>query len=133
MLSSAATSWMFPWERRQLEGTGELRTWEKLYWGVFVVAVSLFLFNRVRDWNQEEPEVDTSKETRKEERARMVLAGDTVLVPWGQEDPFEGMTPEEVQAYVEEKTGANAKDPFEGMDPTEIDAYVKQHGLQPTQ
>ena len=43
------------------------------------------------------------------------------------------MTPEEVQAYVEEKTGANAKDPFEGMDPTEIDAYVKQHGLQPTQ
>lgn len=120
---------MFPWERRQIEGTGDLRLWEKIYWGVFVVAISLFLFNRLRDWNTEEPEEDTSKEQRKEERARMVLAGDTVLVPWGDEDPFEGMTPQEVQEYVEKTTGANAADPFEGMDPAEIDAYVKQHGL----
>lgn len=25
-----------------------MRTWEKLYWGVFVTAISLFLFNRLK-------------------------------------------------------------------------------------
>ena len=40
--------WMFPWERRQLRGDGTgLRTWEKLYWGVFVTAISVFLFSRL--------------------------------------------------------------------------------------
>ena len=39
---------MFPWERRQLRGDGSgLRTWEKLYWGVFVTAISVFLFSRL--------------------------------------------------------------------------------------
>jgi len=40
--------WMFPWERRQLRGDGTgLQTWEKLYWGVFVTAISVFLFSRL--------------------------------------------------------------------------------------
>lgn len=40
---------MFPWEKRQMDGRGTpLRTWEKLYWGVFVTAISLFLFNRLK-------------------------------------------------------------------------------------
>ena len=116
-----------------MEGAGGLRTWEKLYWGVFVVAISIFLFNRVRDWNEEEPEIDNSLEKLKEERARSVLAGATTLVPWGEDDPFDGMTPEEVQAFVEKTTGANATDPFEGMDPDEIDRYVKQHGMPTAQ
>ena len=39
---------MFPWERRQLRGDGTgLQTWEKLYWGVFVTAISVFLFSRL--------------------------------------------------------------------------------------
>ena len=41
---------MFPWERRQLRGAEDgkgLRTWEKLYWGVFVTAISVFLFSRL--------------------------------------------------------------------------------------
>lgn len=42
---------MFPWERRQLQG-GELRWWEKAYWGVFVVGIALILFNRV-EWEKE--------------------------------------------------------------------------------
>lgn len=44
------TPWMFPWERRQLRGAEDgkgLRTWEKLYWGVFVTAISVFLFSRL--------------------------------------------------------------------------------------
>jgi hypothetical protein len=119
---------MFPWERRQLEGgTGGLRTWEKLYWGVFVVAVSFFLFNRLRENAPEEPAIDTEAiERRKEEHARTVLAGAPALVPWGEEDPFDGMSPEEIKEYVEKIGGL--KDPYEGMDPEEIDAYVKLHG-----
>lgn len=51
---SAATSWMFPWEKRQMDGRGTpLRTWEKLYWGVFVTAIALFLFNRLKPNPQE--------------------------------------------------------------------------------
>jgi hypothetical protein len=42
--------WMFPWERRQLQG-GELRWWEKMYWGVFVVGIALILFNRL-EWEK---------------------------------------------------------------------------------
>ena len=30
-----------------------LRTWEKVYWGVFVTAISLFLFNRLKPNSQE--------------------------------------------------------------------------------
>ncbi len=41
---------MFPWERRQLQG-GELRWWEKMYWGVFVVGIALILFNRL-EWEK---------------------------------------------------------------------------------
>ena len=47
---AAQQPWMFPWERRQLLGGEDgkgLRTWEKLYWGVFVTAISVFLFSRL--------------------------------------------------------------------------------------
>ena len=46
----AGAPWMFPWERRQLQG-GALRWWEKVYWGVFVVGISLILFNRL-EWEK---------------------------------------------------------------------------------
>lgn len=39
---------LFPWERRQFDGSGGgLRTWEKVYWGVFVTSISIFLFSRI--------------------------------------------------------------------------------------
>ena len=39
---------LFPWERRQFDGApGGLKTWEKLYWGVFVTCISLYLFSRI--------------------------------------------------------------------------------------
>ena len=39
---------LFPWERRQFDGSpGGLKTWEKLYWGVFVTCISLYLFSRI--------------------------------------------------------------------------------------
>lgn len=46
----AGTPWMLPWEKRQLQG-GDLRWWEKVYWGVFVVGIALILFNRI-EWEK---------------------------------------------------------------------------------
>ena len=48
-ICAAATAWMFPWERRQMGGEGTpLRTWERLYWGVFVMAIAIYLFSRLQ-------------------------------------------------------------------------------------
>lgn len=42
------TAWMFPWERRQMEGAGTpLRTWEKAYWGLFVGGMAVLLYSRL--------------------------------------------------------------------------------------
>lgn len=48
-LSATVTqSFLFPWERRQFSEDGKgLRTWEKLYWGVFVTAIAGLLFSRI--------------------------------------------------------------------------------------
>ena len=44
----AASAWMFPWEKRQMEGgSGPLRTWERVYWGVFVTGLTFFLLSRL--------------------------------------------------------------------------------------
>ncbi|PSC71979.1 L-galactose dehydrogenase [Micractinium conductrix] len=92
---------MFPWERRQLQG-GDLRWWEKLYWGVFVVGIALILFNRI-EWEKEpDPKVEERKvalETARQETARMVLAGKSILVPWGTDDPFADMSPQEIEEF----------------------------------
>lgn len=128
----SASPWMFPWERRQLQG-GELRWWEKAYWGVFVVGIALILFNRV-EWEKEpdpkEEERKQQREAARQEAARLVLAGKSILVPWGTDDPFAGMSPEEIEEYCGKVTGgASADDPFEGMTPQEIDEYIEKHGL----
>ncbi len=124
------SSMMFPWEKRQLQG-GALSTWEKYYWGVFVVAVAIFLFNRAGHWNQKDPKEAEEEENRKKrveelkkQKARMILAGSSVLEE--EDDPFEGLSPEEIQSYVQDVTGANAKDPFEGMSPEEINQYLSE-------
>lgn len=139
------SGFMFPWERRQMQGGGELNTWEKYYWGVFVVAIAVFLFNRAGSWNNTEEELEkAAAEKRREEemerlrveRARLLLAGGTILGPIGaagadgeeEEDPFEGMSPEDIEEFVRGQTGA-AADPFAGLSPEEIDEYVKKHNL----
>lgn len=60
---------------------------------------------------------------------RAVLAGQNFVAG---EDPFEGMSPKEIQAFAEEqrnRLGVQSDDPFDGMTPEEIDAYVQKHGL----
>ncbi|PRW05773.1 ankyrin repeat family [Chlorella sorokiniana] len=127
-----ASPWMLPWERRQLQG-GELKWWEKMYWGVFVVGIALILFNRIEWEKTPDPAIEERRKRREAERqeaARMVLAGKSILVPWGTDDPFVGMTPQEIEDFCKQASGgASEADPFEGMTPQEIDAYIEKHGL----
>ncbi|EIE25925.1 hypothetical protein COCSUDRAFT_60929 [Coccomyxa subellipsoidea C-169] len=118
---------MFPWERRQMDSNAQgLRTWEKLYWGVFVTALAGLLFSRLYRSEKADPKVDEDKEARKLQKARMVLAGQPFT---DDDDPFEGLTPQEIQQYVQTATeGASSEDPFEGMSPEEINAYMEEHG-----
>eukprot|EP00887_Chlorella_sp_A99_P002277 scaffold10.g2277.t1 len=125
--ATLVSAWMFPWERRQMEG-GKLRPWEKLYWGVFVAGMALFLFNRLPK-EKEEEKVDEGKEERKRAAAQAAAVGGSLIE--GEEDPFDGLAPEEIQRYVEEATGrrAGGDDAFEGMSPDEINAYIAKHGM----
>ena len=72
-------------------------------------------------------QVDHEREARKADLARAVLAGRSMIDD--EEDLFDGLTPEEIQAYVAQSTGgAGADDPYEGMSPEEIMEYVRTHG-----
>lgn len=126
-LENARKAFMFPWERYQLENQDKpLRWWEKAYWGVFVVLVAAFLFNRSQQWMEEKKgaykdlriripvrpgsdappwPVDPEKEAREKERRRhhavLVLGGRPFLEE--EEDPLEGMTPQQVQDFIEQE------------------------------
>lgn len=71
-----------------------------------------------------------AREAHKAERARLALAGDNFIAGEDDDDdPFSGMTPGEIQAYVATSTaGATRDDPFEGMTPDEINEYMSRHG-----
>eukprot|EP00884_Botryococcus_braunii_P011359 jgi/Botrbrau1/20223/Bobra.31_1s0020.1 len=125
LAAKAVSAWMFPWERRQMDaGDGKgLRTWEKWYWGFFVTAIAFLLYSRVYTPTPDPPKVDEKKEARKEDAARALLAGQPYI--YDDDDPFEGMTPQEIEAYVAKVTGgASSSDPFEGMSPEEINEYM---------
>lgn len=126
--AKAASAWMFPWERRQLDGKGPLRWWEKLYWGVFVGGLAFLLISRMlrKQEPEEDPEVKAAREASKRERARLALLGDNFISE--EEDVFEGMNPTEIQEYIKTTTGGATKaDPFEGMSPEEINEYLEKH------
>lgn len=57
-------------------------------------------------------QIDENKEARKLEAARAVLAGRS-FTEW-EEDPFEGLGPQEIQAYIDKALdGVSHSDPFE--------------------
>lgn len=85
--------------------------------------------------------MDEDLEAKKREIARAVLAGKSLTS--ADVDPFDGLTPRQIERYVQETTGASSDDPYEvrfialrsqhmfspqGMSPEEIDAYVSKHG-----
>lgn len=121
--AKVATTWMFPWERRQMEG-GKLKAWEKLYWGAFVVAIALFLFNRLpkggKEEDEEDPQIAEERKAKKVEFARKIAAGQSIV---GDEDLFEGEEPEAIQDFIKKLD----VDPYEGLSPEEINALVNSN------
>lgn len=39
------------------------------------------------------------------------------------------MSPDDIEAFVQTHTGGSTQDPFAGMTPEEIDEYVRRHRL----
>lgn len=67
-------------------------------------------------------QVDEDKEARKLEAARAVLAGRSFTE--GEEDPFEGLGPQEIQAYIDKALdGVSHSDPFE-VRPSAVAIYA---------
>ena len=61
-------------------------------------------------------QIDEDKEAKKLEAARAVLAGRSFTE--GEEDPFEGLGPHEIQAYIDKALdGVSHSDPFEVRPP----------------
>jgi len=138
---------MLPWERRQLLGDEKqgLRPWEKAYWGLFVTAIAFLLYSRLLKPDSAAEAAaaaakadaadagNVAREAAREAAARPLLAGRGCFVLDGEDDPFEGLEPAEVQAFVEasrlaREDGASAEDPFAGLDAEEIDALVSKWG-----
>ena len=98
-------------------------------------------------------EEKAQREQKKSDMARLVLAGQSSFTS-DESDVFEGLSPHEIQAYVDEVCvcsagaqglesaafiptstlcgaqttgGAKAEDPFEGMSPEEINAFIEQN------
>jgi hypothetical protein len=139
-----ATAFMFPWEKRALDGSAGkspmagLSNVEKGYWLVFSGAMLYFglkLFNnktKTEEVTEEEQEEARTLEQSKKERALSILQGESII--GGTEDPFEGLSPSEIDAYVKENTKhkltpalmhklpklMEEEDEFDGMTPDEI-------------
>lgn len=57
---------MFPWERHQMDGSGSLKWFDKLYWGLFVSAMAVLLFTNLAR--------NTKKEDTEEQKQVIVIA-----------------------------------------------------------
>eukprot|EP01026_Neomeris_dumetosa_P000766 TRINITY_DN10182_c0_g2_i1.p3 TRINITY_DN10182_c0_g2~~TRINITY_DN10182_c0_g2_i1.p3 ORF type:complete len:132 (-),score=29.14 TRINITY_DN10182_c0_g2_i1:306-701(-) len=116
---------MFPWERDHMDGTPrKMRIWEQWYWILIAIVAFVFIFNRVKMWQEVPEEKDPVHEMRME-GARLLLAGREAIVRG--EDPFEGFTPSEIQKFIDE-SGINQKDPWFGMEPNEINEFLERVG-----
>jgi hypothetical protein len=109
-VAQRVTGLMFPWERYQMDNQGKpLRTWEKAYWGIFVVAISYFLFSKAGDyWKDAEPDpaVEDRKKATRVRVGGLVVRGRASFVgetSWTDEDPFEGMSPADIDSFVQKE------------------------------
>lgn len=125
---------MFPWERAVLSSPRKekLGTAGKIYWGLFAASVFLLVGNRAREHYNEinKPPPDPVIEKRRKERMKASVqgameGGSFIKYNSGDEDdPFEGLTPAEIEALVQKEAGPS-NDPFEGMTPDEINRYME--------
>ena len=116
---------MFPWERAVLSGDRDkepMGDMQKLYWAVFALAVAFLVVNRIRAYLANRKTKEELAEELKANRAAMhrALEGNSFA---GEEDPFEGMEPGEIEAFLKQQ--APDGDPYAGMTPEEINTYLR--------
>mmetsp|Transcript_8851 Transcript_8851/g.15210 ORF Transcript_8851/g.15210 Transcript_8851/m.15210 type:complete len:210 (-) Transcript_8851:1531-2160(-) len=123
---------MFPWERAVLDGERkkEIGWAGKAYWVLFGGTFLLVVGNRANEYYKEKHFVeDPVLAARKKERLKAsvmdAIDGTSFNASTGEDDPFDGLTPEEIAAIVEKEAGESG-DPFEGMSPEEINTYLQK-------
>jgi pyruvate/2-oxoglutarate dehydrogenase complex dihydrolipoamide acyltransferase (E2) component len=124
---------LFPWERAVLDGerATKLTTLGKVYWLVFGVSLVVLVGGTVKDryFKPPPPPVDPAIEIAKQERIKAGLRrareGRSFTEVPVADDPFDGMTPAEIEKLVA-NDGETGGDPFEGMSPEEINAHLEK-------
>lgn len=123
------SSVMFPWERAVLHAerwTGELKPWQKAYWAVFALGCAFVVGSRVKRF-YDDADADESRREAMESNKRALHAaieGRSFIAHSeddDEEDPFDGLSPQEIEELV--RKTAPSGDVYEGMTPEEINAY----------
>jgi hypothetical protein len=130
-------SLMFPWERALLDGerNTKLTTLGKVYWLAFGVSVVVLVGGTVKDryFKPPPPPVDPAIERAKQERVkagmRRAREGRSFVEVPDADDPFDGLTPAEIEALVAKEYGPSGDDPFEGMSPEEINVHLEKQKM----
>ena len=127
---------MFPWERAVLHSerwAGELKPWQKAYWAAFALGCAFVVGSRAkRYYDDQESEEERQRSMEANKRAlRGALEGRSFIGASGEdeededEDPFDGMSPEEIEALVKREAGPSG-DVYDGMTPEEINEYEEK-------
>ena len=130
------SSVMFPWERAVLHSerwTGQLKPWQKAYWAAFALGCAFVVGSRAkRYYDDQESEEERQRAMEANKRAlRGALEGRSFIGARGEdeadedEDPFDGMSPEEIEALVKREAGPSG-DVYDGMTPEEINEYEEK-------
>ncbi|KAK3287224.1 hypothetical protein CYMTET_5256 [Cymbomonas tetramitiformis] len=129
---SPLTPFLLPWERGIFSGErheGPMTNMTKLYWVAFTGGIAVIVGVRIYDYQRDEKkrkefEEDTELQAeiarKKQEAASWAMSGQSFIANRGKEDPFDGLTPEEIMALVEKE-----KDPYDGLSPEEIVAATE--------
>ena len=125
---------LLPWERSAFgDRTAPLKWWQKAYWVGFAVVVTYWAGERCYDkattgkWHGDavlRPSAAKAKPrpTLLKSRVNQALSGASFVE--NEDDPFEGLSPQEIEALVAKE--APAGDAFDGLSPDEIRDYVQR-------
>ena len=131
---------LFPWERYAFgDRTQELTWWQKAYWVGFAVVMTYWAgekaYNKATTgkWHGNEVLPASAAKARPKptlikSRINDALSGASFVAVDEEEDPFDGLTPAEIESLVAKE--AKNGDAFEGMSPQEINEYLERERLE---
>ena len=129
---------MFPWERAVLDSerwVGELKPWQKAYWVAFGLGVAFVVGSRAKryydDMGTDEDRIRAMENNKRALAAALegksfIAHGDGDEEDETGGDPFEGLSPAEIEALVKKQAGESG-DVYDGMSPEEILAHEEAY------